>query len=32
MVRFEIEFLQYFNCAIKGNLIDFEIEQTSFYY
>ena len=25
-------FWQYFNCVIKGILIDFEIDQTSFYY
>ena len=25
-------FWQYFNRVILGNLIDFEIEQTSFYY
>ena len=24
--------LQYFDCAIKGNLVDFEIEQKSFLY
>jgi len=25
-------FWQYFNCVIKGNLIDFEIGKKSFYY
>jgi hypothetical protein len=26
-VRFELNFCQYVNCIIKGNLIDFEIEK-----
>ena len=31
-VRFEIIFLQYFNCVMYGNLTDFEIEQTRFFF